>query len=161
MGLCPCGSNVEYESCCLPVIVGQQKAATAEQLMRSRYSAYAMKEIGYILTSLHPDHRVDYDESRSKAWAESATWHGIKIVRTVAGGVDDSKGQVEFVVSYTENGLKQEYHELSSFEKKDGIWYFVSGKAMPKLASRATPKTGRNEPCPCGSGKKFKKCCGA
>jgi len=128
--------------------------------MRSRYSAYVKKEIGYILTSLHPDHRADYDENSSRAWAESAEWHGINIVKTVGGSIDDSEGQVEFVVSYTENGLKQEHHELSSFEKKNGIWYFVTGKTMPKPVSRATPKTGRNEPCICGSGKKFKKCCG-
>jgi SEC-C motif domain protein len=160
MDLCPCGSSLTYDTCCLPILAGQQKATTAEQLMRSRYSAYVKKEIGYILTSLHPAYRADYDESRSRAWAESALWHGIKILKTVDGGIDDSKGQVEFVVFYTEGGLKQEYHELSSFEKKDGTWYFVSGKTMPKPVSRATPKTGRNEPCTCGSGKKFKKCCG-
>jgi len=160
MDVCPCGSNIGYDSCCFPIIAGEQKAVTAEQLMRSRYSAYVNKEIGYILTSLHPDHRSDYDESRSRAWAESATWHGIKIVKTVGGGVDDSKGQVEFIVSFTENRIDQEHHELSSFEKKDGIWYFVTGKTMPRMVSRVMPKTGRNEPCPCGSGKKFKKCCG-
>jgi len=160
MDLCPCGSQIDYDACCLPVISGKQKAVTAEQLMRSRNSAYVKKEIGYILTSLHPDHRSGYDESRSSAWAESATWHGIKIMKTVEGGATESKGQVEFVVSYTENGLKQEHHEHSTFEKKDGTWFFVSGKTMPRLLSPGAPKTGRNEPCPCGSGKKFKKCCG-
>lgn len=161
MDLCPCGSNASYGACCRPVIAGEQKAMTAEQLMRSRYSAYVKKEISYILTSLHPDHRADYDEKSSRAWAERAEWHGIKILKTVAGGVDDSEGQVEFVVSYLENGLRQEHHELSTFQKKDGDWFFATGKTMPKPVSRALPKTGRNEPCICGSGKKFKKCCGA
>jgi len=160
MTLCPCGSNVPYESCCRPVIAGEQKAATAEQLMRSRYSAYVKKEIGHILNSLHPDHRTDYDEKSSRAWAERAEWHGIRILKTVGGGTDENKGQVEFVVSYTENGLKQEHHELSSFRKKEGVWYFEAGKTMPKPVYRAEPKTGRNDPCPCNSGKKFKKCCG-
>ena len=54
---CPCGSNVAYNECCLPLIKGDRPALTAEELMRSRYSAYAMKEIGYLLSSLHPDHR--------------------------------------------------------------------------------------------------------
>ncbi len=161
MDLCPCGSNIGYDSCCRPIITGENKAKTAEQLMRSRYSAYVKKEIGYILTSLHPDHRAGYDENSSRAWAESAEWQGIRILKTVAGGEGDSEGQVEFVVSYTEKGLRQEHHELSTFRKKDGLWYFATGKTMPKPVSRATPKTGRNEPCSCGSGKKFKKCCGA
>ena len=102
----------------------------------------------YILTSLHPDHRADYDEKSSRAWAESAQWHGITIMKTVKGGPEDSEGQVEFSVSYTENGLKQEHHELSSFKKKDGTWYFTTGKTMPKPVARAIPKTGRNEALP-------------
>jgi len=156
----PCGSDVPYDSCCGPFIQGAKSAGTAEQLMRSRYSAYVKKELEYILSSLHPAHRTDYDEKSSRAWAESAEWHGIKILKTIHGRPEDSEGQVEFVVSYTEKGLRQEHHELSSFKKVDGIWYFTTGKTMPKPASRAVPKTGRNDPCPCGSGKKFKKCCG-
>ena len=160
MDLCPCGSNLDYGSCCRPVIKGEKPAATAEQLMRSRYSAYVKKEMPYILESLHPDHRSDYDENSSKAWAERAQWHGIKILSTVKGGIEDSEGQVEFAVSYTENGFRQEHHELSSFKKEKGAWVFTTGKTMPKPVSRAEPKTGRNDPCTCGSGKKYKKCCG-
>jgi len=160
MDPCPCGSNVDYGSCCGPLISGEQRAATAEQLMRSRYSAYVKQEIPYILTSLHRDHRSDYDEKSSRAWAERAQWHGITILKTISGGPDDAEGQVEFTVSYTENGLRQEHHELSSFKKEEGVWYFTTGKTMPKPVSRALPKTGRNDPCTCGSGKKFKKCCG-
>lgn len=160
MDLCPCGSTADYSTCCGPVIAGTSRAATAEQLMRSRYSAYVKKEISYILTSLHPDHRSDYDEKSSRAWAESAQWHGIRILNTVKGGPGDTEGQVEFTVSYTERGLKQEHHELSSFKKEKETWYFTTGKTMPKPVARAVPKTGRNEPCHCGSGKKFKKCCG-
>jgi len=160
MDPCPCGSNISYDSCCRPLIKGEQKASTAEQLMRSRYSAYVKKEMEYILASLHPDSRADYDEKSSRAWAESALWHGIKILKTVAGGADDNEGQVEFLVSFTEKGLRQEHHELSSFRKKDGTWYFAAGKTMPKPVSRAALKTGRNDPCPCNSGKKYKKCCG-
>ncbi len=160
MDLCPCGSTVDYTACCGPVIKGERRAATAEQLMRSRYSAYVRKELPYILTSLHPDHRADYDEKSSRAWAESAEWHGISILKTVKGGPGDTEGEVEFSVSYTEKGMKQEHHERSSFKKMGDTWYFTAGKTMPKPVARAVPKTGRNEPCTCGSGKKFKKCCG-
>jgi SEC-C motif-containing protein len=128
--------------------------------MRSRYSAYVKKELGYLLASLHPEHRTDYDEQSSRAWAEGAEWHGIRILKTIGGGPEDSEGQVEFVVSYTEKGNKQEHHELSTFKKENGAWYFATGKTMPKPIVRVDPKTGRNDPCPCGSGRKFKKCCG-
>ena len=161
MDLCPCGSAVDYGSCCRPLIKGEQRARTAEQLMRSRYSAYVRKELEYILASLHPGHRSDYDEKSTRAWAESAQWHSFEILRTSAGGENDGEGQVEFVATYTENGIRKEHHELSTFKKEQGTWYFTDGKNLaPRQVVRAAPKTGRNDPCSCGSGRKFKKCCG-
>ena len=146
MDLCPCGSNLDYSACCRPVIKGEKAAATAEQLMRSRYSAYVKKEIPYILTSLHPDHRSDYDENSSKAWAERAQWQGIKILSTVKGGPDDSEGQVEFSVSYTENGIRQEHHELSSFKKEKGTWFFTTGQDHAQTSRPGAPQN-RQERC--------------
>jgi SEC-C motif-containing protein len=109
----------------------------------------------------HPDHRADYDESSSRAWAERAEWHGIKIVKTEKGGPGDQEGQVEFVVSFTESGVRQKHHELSLFKKTGGTWYFSTGKPLPaQPVVHASAKAGRNDPCPCGSGKKYKKCCG-
>jgi len=160
MDTCPCGSNLAYTECCLPLIKGERSAETAEQVMRSRYSAYARKEIEYLFTSLHPDHRSNYDEKSTRAWAESAVWHKLEILETTDGGSEDIEGKVEFIVSYTEQGLKKNHHELSTFRKESGTWYFVSGENVPpKQVVRSEPKTGRNDPCPCGSGKKFKKCC--
>ena len=162
MDTCPCGSNVSYEECCQPLIKGERPALTAEQLMRARYSAYAMKEIGYLLSSLHPDHRSDFDEKTTRAWAESSEWHKLEIVNTIGGEAEDIEGKVEFIATYTDKGTKREHRELSAFKKEDGTWYLVNGEVQPpKPVVRATPKTGRNDPCPCGSGKKFKKCCGA
>ena len=162
MNSCPCGSDLSYEECCRPLIKGRRKAATAEQLMRSRYSAYVEKEIPYLRASLHPDHRNDYDEKASRDWAESAEWESLKILNTVDGGPEDSEGQVEFVVTFTQKNVRQEHHELSTFAREGGKWYFVSGKEVkPKPVVRTEPKVGRNDPCPCGSGKKHKKCCGA
>ena len=158
---CPCGSNVAYNECCLPLIKGDRLALTAEELMRSRYSAYAMKEIRYLLSSLHPDHRTDFDEKTTRAWAESSEWHKLEIVRTIEGGPEDNEGKVEFIATYTDKGINREHHEISTFKKEAGTWYLVNGEVQPpKPVIRATPKTGRNDPCPCGSGMKFKKCCG-
>lgn len=161
MEVCPCGSSLPFAECCEPVIDRLRPAATAEQLMRSRYSAYVKCRIDYLRMSLHPDHREDFDEKGTRQWAESSQWHGLEIVETRNGGPEDTEGQVEFKVSFTQDGTRMTHHELGSFVKVDGIWYFETGEAvMPKPVVRSSPKTGRNAPCPCGSGLKFKKCCG-
>ena len=161
MNTCPCGSNISYNDCCEPIIKGERKAKTAEELMRSRYSAYAKKEFEYLYSSLYPDTRSTYDEKATKEWANNTEWQGLTIVQTTKGQANDEEGLVEFIASYKENGKEIKHRELSSFKKKDGIWYFVDGRTPPiKQRVRETPKIGRNDPCFCGSGKKFKKCCG-
>ncbi|HMK60504.1 MAG TPA: YchJ family protein [Dissulfurispiraceae bacterium] len=161
MNNCPCGSNIDFEKCCSPIIKGDQAALTAEQLMRARYSAYVTKNLHYVLTSLHPEARSDYDEKSTRSWAEGAKWHKLEIIETSGGGAEDTDGKVEFKVYYSEDGIEKEHHELSEFKKEDGIWYFMSGKMVPpKQFIRQSPKVGRNDPCICGSGKKYKKCCG-
>jgi len=161
MDICPCGSTKPYTDCCRPLIAGERRAETAEQLMRSRYTAYVKKELVWLRESLHPGHRADYDESSSRAWAERAEWHGIEILHAEKGGQGDQDGTVEFAVSFSESGVRQEHRERATFQKTGGAWYFTTGKALPtRPVVRQEPKAGRNEPCPCGSGKKFKKCCG-
>ncbi len=161
MDFCPCGSKMKYAECCRLLISGEKRAETAEQLMRARYSAYVTKQTEFLLTSLHPDHRADFDEKSSRAWAEQTVWHGLEIHNTVKGGPADDEGQVEFTATFTEKGIKQEHHEKSTFKKANGIWYFETGKVLyPRQVIRTAPRAGRNDPCPCGSGKKFKKCCG-
>jgi SEC-C motif-containing protein len=143
------------------VIKGEQKAGTAEQLIRSRYSAYARGEIDYLYTSLHPDKRADFDEKSTRDWAERSQWHGLEIVETYRGAEKDTEGRIEFTASFTDDGIRREHRELASFSKVEGTWYFVKGEVAPvRQFVRPGPKTGRNDPCPCGSGKKFKKCCG-
>jgi SEC-C motif-containing protein len=143
------------------VIKGEKQAETAEDLIRSRYSAYVRGEIDYLYTSLHPDKRADFDEKSSRAWAEKSEWHSLEIVETYGGRAKDTEGKVEFAASFTDDGVRKEHRELASFSKVDGTWYFVNGEAAPvRQFVRSGPKTGRNDPCPCGSGKKFKKCCG-
>ena len=161
MNTCPCGSELSYTECCEPLIKGEKAAETPEQLMRSRYSAYVKKEIDYLATSLHPDHRKDFDPKSTRDWAESAEWDKLEIVRTQNGGPDDSEGEVEFIATFTQKGKMMKHHELASFKKEEGKWYFVDGKAAtPQQYVRSEPKIGRNDPCACGSGKKYKKCCG-
>ena len=162
MNTCPCGTGLAYEECCGPIIDGTQNASSAEQLMRSRYTAYAKQNIGYIYSSLHPDHRKNFDEKSTRQWAKNSEWHNLEILDTKGGGEDDTEGTVEFIAKYTEGGARKEHHELATFKKDEGSWCFVDGTPIgPKTVVREGAKVGRNDPCPCESGKKFKKCCGA
>jgi SEC-C motif-containing protein len=136
-------------------------APTAEALMRSRYTAYVKGDIDYLHDSIHPAHREGVDREATKAWSKGATWHGLDIVAKEGGGPTDEKGVVEFRARFTMNRIVQEHHERAEFERLDGRWYFVDGQMVPqKPATRGGPRVGRNDPCTCGSGKKYKKCCG-
>ncbi len=161
MSLCPCGSKIEYENCCEPLIKGTRLPETAEQLMRSRYSAYAKAELAYLLESTHPNQRSDYDIKGTKRWAEKSEWDGLQVVSTDKGGAEDSQGKVEFIAHYRYKGKRTAHHELAEFLKEDDRWYFYQGKMVPQQqVVRTDEKVRRNDPCPCGSGSKYKKCCG-
>lgn len=158
---CPCGSGLTLEACCGPIIAGDRSAATAEALMRARYTAYTQAAVDFLLSSLHPDHRDEHDEEGVREWAENSAWHGLDIVRTEGGGEADDVGLVEFACEYTYKDEDHQHAELARFARHEGAWYFVDGapvKTPPYV--REEPKVGRNDPCPCGSGKKHKKCCG-
>ncbi|RLJ17794.1 hypothetical protein DJ030_11915 [bacterium endosymbiont of Escarpia laminata] len=161
MTQCYCGSGRDFETCCQPILEASQTAGTAEALMRARYSAFATQQPEFLHESLHPDHRKDHDVAATRRWAMNSQWLDLEVVEVKGGGVDDEEGTVEFIASYKERDLLRKHHELSHFSKSDGLWYFVDGElVLPKTEVRDTPKVGRNDPCPCGSGKKYKKCCG-
>jgi len=161
MANCHCSSGLDFEKCCGPVLSGDKPAETAEALMRARYSSFVCGEIDYLTESLHPNHRADHDVEATRRWANNADWIGLEIRATEDGGVDDEEGVVEFIASYREDGVVRSHHEVSRFKKDAGNWYYVDGDT-PKVETfvKEQPKVGRNEPCPCGSGKKYKKCCG-
>ena len=159
MTQCPCGSGKTFSECCDPIISGGMPAQTAEQLMRARYSAYVFTKMDFIFESTHPDHRQGYDHAGTKEWAETAEWQGLEIIGTHKGGADDSVGEVEFIARFAEKGQKREHHEAGQFKRKDGNWYFTEGNMVRQKPVTVT-KIGRNDPCPCGSGSKYKKCCG-
>jgi SEC-C motif-containing protein len=118
---CPCGSSLSYEKCCEPVHNDQLNAHTAEQLMRSRYSAFVFENADYLLQSWHPETRpesLDFD-SESK-------WLGLKVKETKAGQESDDQGQVSFIARYKIAGKAHRIIELSQFLKVDGKWYYHS-----------------------------------
>jgi SEC-C motif-containing protein len=163
MDTCPCGSGRPYESCCKPIISGTAAASTAEALMRSRYSAYVKGAVDYIVSSCvqGEDEAQGIDIEATRRWSEKSTWLGLMIVSTDKGGSEDSEGTVEFIATYVLDGLRDSHHEISHFVKTDGVWLYESGEMIPETVVREGPKVGRNDPCPCGSGKKYKKCHGA
>ncbi len=161
MTLCPCQSGQDYDQCCGPIIAGRQAAPTAEALMRSRYSAFAKGEVDYLHLSLHPEQRADHDPGATRHWAERSEWLKLEIVSKEGGGEQDNSGRVEFIATYRQKGTTLTHHEVGQFSRLDGRWYYSDGQLVtPGTVRNAAPKPGRNEPCPCGSGQKYKKCCG-
>ena len=121
--------------------------------MRSRYTAFVLKESAYLLASWHPATRpLELDLA-----GDDTSWQGLTILDREAGNPGDEKGVVEFVARYSRQGRSGGLHERSRFLFEAGKWFYLDGEVQPDKAQ----KTGRNVPCPCGSGKKFKRCCGA
>jgi SEC-C motif-containing protein len=129
--------------------------------MRSRYTAYVLGDIDHVSETLHPEHRHDHDPDAARRWARRSVWEGLEVRAAERGGPEDDHGTVEFVATYKEKGVRKRHHEVAEFHKQDGLWYYVDGRLVaPPPERHGGPKVGRNEPCPCGSGKKYKKCCG-
>lgn len=169
---CPCqaaNSTISFESCCGPYLSGTRRPPTAEALMRSRYTAYTRVDIDYLRKTLAPESRHDFDASATRKWAKDSKWKGLEIRRTEKGQASDSEGVVEFVAHYAMAGREFAHREISRFRQEEGQWYFIDGDVVDEgqeapvreTVVRDQPKLGRNDPCHCGSGKKYKKCCGA
>lgn len=159
MKQCPCDSGSTYAQCCEPYIKGTLNAPTAEALMRSRYSAYVEHAVDYIIDTCAQNEKEKIDYKQTKDWSERSKWLGLKIISTEKGGENDTEGTVEFEANYELGGLKDQHHENAKFVKQNGRWLYDEGTIVPKTVVRTAPKVGRNEPCPCGSGKKYKHCC--
>jgi SEC-C motif domain protein len=158
---CSCDSQKPYAQCCEPIIRGSQKPQTAVELMRARYTAYVRHEIDFILDSLSPTRKKDTDRKATEEWSQQTDWQGLEIRATEKGGPNDDVGTVEFVAKFQEKGESKIHHELSTFIKHQGDWVFEDGvPAKNKPVKHEGPRIGRNDPCHCGSGLKFKKCHG-
>ena len=158
---CPCGKGESLETCCGPYIDGSKIPETAEALMRSRYTAFATGKVDYIIATHDPDRRGDVDEQGAADWSKNSEWLGFELISTENGGPNDDAGVVEFVAKYKIKGVTLTHRERSIFRKHNGRWVFVDGQMVngPPV-KRSEPRVGRNEPCPCGSGKKYKRCHG-
>ncbi|NOU61906.1 YchJ family protein [Marinifilum caeruleilacunae] len=154
---CYCGKPFSYEECCGAIHLGERNALRAEDLMRSRYSAFVCADIDYIIQTYAERTRPVQEAEEILNWAKSVEWQRLEILGSRDGKKEDNQGFVEFKAYYKEDGIEQCLHENSYFEKENGKWVYVSGEYPKEEINEKLPN--RNDPCHCGSGKKFKKCC--
>lgn len=157
---CPCGSGSELRHCCGPVIADPSAAQTAEQLMRSRYTAFATGEARHLLAS----HKAsagqfsDRQVEQLKAEMIGQEWLGLRILDSEQGQNPDKTGIVEFTAYYRDTSEANQgpnigqLHERSRFVREKDGWLYLDGEPLPPVPM------GRNDPCWCGSGRKYKKC---
>lgn len=153
---CWCGSKLPYERCCDIYISGEKAAPTAEVLMRSRYTAYVLHDSDYLLKTWDATKRpptIDFSK-------DQAEWQRLEIITTKKGGAKDNKGLVEFKAYYLQDGEQHILKEISRFKKDRGTWFYLDGVVKSIGNNSQKPSQALNAPCPCGSGIKFKRCCG-
>lgn len=152
MTLCPCDSRKNYSDCCEPYIIKNEPAPTAEALMRSRYTAYNLANIDYIMKTMRGKPLIHFDPIDAKRWAESVNWKKLNVLAHSVNKNNPDIAHVEFFITYELDGRNEYLHENSEFHRISGFWYYVDGRE---------PKIQRNATCLCGSDKKFKRCCGS
>lgn len=143
--MCICGSDNEFEICCGAIISHKRSAKSAQELMRSRYSAYVRCDANYLLFSSVKENRFSEDIPLIEEFCSNVAWLKLEILQS-------KEKEVEFKAYYRDaQGIKV-LHEKSNFIQEDGVWKYKDGELY-------NSKVERNESCPCGSGKKYKKCC--
>lgn len=149
---CYCGNALPATDCCLPLLTGAGTALTPEALMRSRYSAFCMGNVDYLLDTHLAAEPTELMRKQLENTIKTTHWLGLQVMFSSMQG---DLGEVEFIARYRDGGGFGQLRERSVFHRQQGRWFYVSGKHLP------APKIQRNDNCWCGSGKKFKKCCGA
>ncbi|MFF7708312.1 YchJ family protein [Pseudomonas sp. NPDC007930] len=150
MNPCPCGSGNLLGECCGRFHL-KPGAPDAHTLMRSRYSAYVLGEIDYLVATTLPAQQAGLDLEAMAAWSASATWLGLDVQAAQTLGGKPEHAFVSFTARWHDAAGEHSHHERSAFVQQGGRWYFID-PTVPLKASR-------NDPCPCASGQKFKKCC--
>ncbi|CAM3975179.1 YchJ family protein [Smaragdicoccus niigatensis] len=123
MSGCPCGSGSELSGCCGPLLAGEKRAATAEQLMRSRFTAYAVGDVDYVRQTWHPQ-----TCPKHLTLDDSIRWTRLDVVATDRGSLFDTTGTVEFRAFFRQDGQRDVMHEVSEFVRLDRSWVYLSGR---------------------------------
>jgi len=144
--MCICGNDLDFSECCEPIIEQKKAAKTPEELMRSRYSAYVLANGEYLIYSSAKQNRYADDIALIKEFSNSVEWLGLDVLHVTVN-------TVEFRAYYRDGESIKVLHEKSNFIQEEGLWKYADGELY-------NSKVQRNDNCPCGSGKKYKKCCG-
>lgn len=148
---CPCNPQISYQACCQGYHEGAIPRSAAA-LMRARYSAFVKHNIDFIQASTLPAQQAQLDLDAIKQWSQHSDWQGLE-VHSEALASDQSHSHVEFIAHWQDAQGRHQHQETSLFIKPAERWYFYDPN-VPLPAKR-------NDPCPCASGLKFKKCCAA
>ena len=148
---CLCGSLQSYQDCCEKLHLGTIQATSPEQLMRSRFVAYALKNAKYVYQTYAQEKQVENPVKEIADFANSCRFISLNVISTEH---NEETGYVEFCASYFYQNLYCQLHEKSQFIKEDQLWRYLDGEIFPV----ADVKVNRNDECPCGSNKKYKKC---
>jgi SEC-C motif domain protein len=124
---CPCTSKKPYDSCCGPFHAGTALPGTAEQLMRSRFSAYALGKVDYLISTRCEARRAEEDREELARYCRSVSCVGLKIVGKEKGGQADDTGIVTFHASLQTQGRRSLHIETSTFAREQGRWVYVDG----------------------------------
>lgn len=122
---CPCGSTKKYPDCCEIVHKDISAATTAEQLMRSRYSAFTLSNGDYLMKSHHSSSRPLKEKKAIENWAKSVNWIRLEVLETSQGQPSDEKGTVTFIAYYFDYGKVDVIHEKSAFVKENELWMYL------------------------------------
>jgi SEC-C motif-containing protein len=122
---CPCGSGKQIQDCCGKWIVGKKKVPTAEALMRSRYTAYVLEDVNYLVETTLPASRNKNTAQEISSWMKQVQWQRLHVLNVEAGEKSDSEGTVEFIAEFIGPDGTDRHHEVSQFEKVRGTWFYV------------------------------------
>lgn len=126
VAVCPCGRKKPYSSCCGLIHTDIHQALTAEDLMRSRYTAFTMALGDYLMQSHQSGVRPEKDKASIVAWAKRVQWVKLEVLQTIAGGANDQQGMVEFKANFMEEGQAEVIHEKSAFIRENGHWVYLA-----------------------------------
>ncbi len=152
---CPCGSSKLWDDCCEPIISLTKPATTAEALMRARFSAHVAGSQTFLQYSMLENAGKPVEvlpEAGQSAWTRLAI-HSHELGKT------PDMATVDFTAWFVEGEKERPHDEKGEFKKVGDTWFYSRALRLGPAPVKAAVKTGRNDPCPCGSGKKYKHCC--
>jgi SEC-C motif-containing protein len=152
---CSCGSGKTFDACCGPLLAGTRRPGSAEELMRSRFTAHVARDYAYLHRTHLPTWKQPFP-GESDPWTQQ--WTRL-VIHSHEPGANPDTAYVDFSAFFVDQAGEHALMEKSEFKRVEGQWLYAKTMRLGPAPIKAAPKVGRNDPCPCGSGKKYKQCC--